>query len=88
MATAPCPREVTRLEVSDETLTFLGEGSAYAAYYVRPNTAFRIGYDVLYMNGMATATNNLGIRGDGFAKFELTGDSLYHGMSFGLETTW
>ena len=80
--------EITEQTIKDETLTFLGEGGAYVAYYVRPNTALRVGYDVLYMNGLATATNNLGIRGEGFAKFETTGDSLYHGMNFGLEMTW
>lgn len=83
---------VTREELNDETLTFLGEAGIYVAYYVRPNTALRFGYDALYMNGMATATGNAGIRGSDddiqFAKFEMTGDSLYHGMNFGLEMTW
>lgn len=79
---------LTEEDLRDETLTFLSEGGAYVAYYVRPNTALRVGYDVLYMNGVATATNNLGIRGSDFAKFEMTGDSLYHGMNFGFEMTW
>ena len=80
----------TELHLQDETLTFVGEVGAYVAYYVRPNTALRMGYDVLYMNGMATATNNLGIRGDGttFARFETTGDSFYHGLNLGFEMTW
>jgi len=87
------------LELSDETLTFLGEGNLYVAYYIRPNTSLRLGYDIIYMNGLATATNNLGIRGAQladdnrsvaaeFARFELTGDSLYHGMNVGFEFTW
>ena len=80
--------EVTRRQFNDETLTFLSEASMYMAYFVRPNTSFRVGYDVIYLNGLATATNNLNIRGDEFARFELTGDSFYHGMNLGCEFTW
>ena len=82
--------EITESNLQDETLTFLVEGGAYAAYFIRPNTSIRLGYNVMYMNGMATATNNLGILGGGteFAKFELTGDTLYHGMNLGFEMSW
>ena len=83
---------LSELDLNDETLTFLAEVGAYVSYYVRPNTAVRVGYDVVYLNGLATATNNLGIVGDGdgndFERFELTGDSLYHGMHVGFELTW
>lgn len=81
---------ITRTDVQsldDETLTFLGEANIYVAYYLRPNTSMRLGYNVLYMNGLATATNNMGLVG-GFSKFELTGDSLYHGLNFGFNVSW
>ena len=82
--------EITASNLRDETLTFLAEAGAYAAYFIRPNTSVRMGYNIMYMNGIATATNNLGILGGGteFAPFELTGDSLYHGMHLGFEMTW
>jgi hypothetical protein len=73
--------------VSDEYLAFLGEAGIYFAYYLRPNTSVRVGYDAMYINGVATATNNLGLMPE-FPKFEVTGDSLYHGMNFGFEMTW
>ena len=73
--------------LDDETLTGLVEAGVYMAYYVRPNTSFRIGYQGLYLNGVATAGENLGLIGT-FPKFELTGDSLYHGMNVGFEMTW
>lgn len=73
--------------LNDETLTFLVEAGAYVAYYIRPNTSVRFGYNGLYMNGLATAAQNIGLMGS-FPKFELTGDSLYHGMSLGFEMTW
>ena len=73
--------------LDDETLTFLSEVHVYLAYYLRPNTSVRVGYNFLYLNGMATATNNLGLQGE-FPKFELTGDSLYHGMTLGFNMTW
>ena len=80
-------RETTE-QLNDETLTFLGELNMYVAYYLRPNTSFRVGYNVLYMNGIAAALDNVGLQGTAFRKFEVTGDSFYHGMNLGLETTW
>lgn len=74
--------------LDDETLTFLGEANAYVAYYLRPNTSLRLGYNFLYLNGVATATNNIGLMGNNFPRFEVTGDALYHGMDFGFEMTW
>jgi hypothetical protein len=74
--------------LSDETLTVLGEANAYVAYYLRPNTSLRVGYNVLFLNGLAVATDNLGIYGDQFPKFEVTGNAFYHGMNFGFEMTW
>lgn len=79
--------DVTEERLNDETLTFLAETSAYVSYYVRPNTAFRFGYNALFMNGLAIASDNIGLAG-GFANFELTGNAIYHGMDFGLEMTW
>ena len=79
--------EERRETLDDETLTFMSEANAFVAYYVRPNTSLRLGYNVLYMNGMATAANNIGLIGT-FPKFEVTGDTLYHGMNCGFEMTW
>ena len=78
----------TAEELNDETLTFLSEVNVYVSYYLRPNTSFRVGYNVLYMNGLATALDNVGVQGNAFNKFELTGDSFYHGMNLGFETSW
>ena len=47
----------------------------------------RMGYNVLYLNGLATAVDNLGLAG-GFPRYETTGDALYHGLHAGLEMTW
>lgn|GEM_PF-2904704 len=74
--------------LNDETLTFLGEVNVYVAYYLKPNASIRVGYNGLYLNGMAAALDNTGLEGNKFPKFELTGDSFYHGMNLGLETTW
>lgn len=74
--------------LNDETLTFLGEVNVYVAYYLKPNTSIRFGYNALYLNGVAAALDNTGLVGNVFPKFELTGDSLYHGMNLGFESTW
>lgn len=74
-------------DLQDETLAFLGEANLYVAYYLRPNTSVRFGYSLMYLNGLATATNNAGLQGT-FPRFELTGDALYHGMNAGFNMTW
>lgn len=80
--------EVNRDEnISDTSLVFLAEGGVFAAYQVRPDTTFHIGYEVMYMTGLAVASNNIGLGGN-FVPFNLTGDALYHGMSVGFEMVW
>lgn len=74
-------------DLQDETLAFLGEANLYMAYYLRPNTSVRFGYSLMYLNGLATATNNAGLKGT-FPRFELTGDALYHGLNAGFNMTW
>ena len=73
--------------VSEETLAFVAETGLSFAYYVRPNTSFRFGYNLLFINGVATATDNLGLMG-GFPEMEVTGNSFYHGANLGYEMTW
>jgi hypothetical protein len=73
--------------LSDEYLAFLGEAGIYFAYFLRPNTSLRVGYDAMLINGLATATNNIGLFPE-FPKFEVTGNSLYMGLNVGFEMTW
>ena len=86
---ATATREMSNRQqaLRDETLAFLGEAGIFGAYYLRPNTSLRASYDLIYINGVATAVQNMALT-PAFPRFELTGDATYHGLSLGLEMTW
>lgn len=71
----------------DENLAALVEAGLVATYQVRTNLTARIAYDAMYITGIATAPQNLGLD-PGFPKYEVTGDALYHGLSMGVEMLW
>ncbi len=73
--------------VTSQNLAAVLEGGLTATYQVRTNLIARLSYDAMYVTGIATAPENLGI-GDTFPLFETTGDSLYHGLSVGFEMLW
>jgi len=72
---------------SDESLAFLAEAGLFGAYQLRPRLALRASYDVLYLSGVATAADNLGL-GPVFRPLDLEGGTLLHGASIGLEKIW
>ncbi len=74
-------------KVNSENLAAVLEGGLLATYQVRPNLLARVAYDAMYVQGIATATENLGL-GDAFPKFEVTGDTIFHGLSVGFEMLW
>ena len=59
----------------------------FAAYQVRPNLAFRVAYDVMYVTGIAIPPQNLGL-GPVFPELHVEADALFHGASFGVEKVW
>ena len=73
--------------ISSENLAVVLEGGLLATYQVRPNLLARVAYDAMYVQGIATATENLSLA-DAFPKFEVTGDSIFHGLSVGFEMLW
>ena len=74
-------------DIRDENLTVLLEAGVDATYYLRPNFGLRASYDILYLQGIGSAPDNMFL-GQTFPKYELTGDSLYHGLSMGFEMVW
>jgi len=80
-------RELVSQNLTKENLAILMEGGLVSSYQIRPNLTVRAGYDVIYINGVATAPQNAGLQ-PGFPPYEVTGDALYHGMSVGLEMLW
>lgn len=76
-----------REKVTDERLVWVIEGSLFGKYQVRPNLAFRAGYDIRYYSGLALAPVNMGFV-NGFPPMNVNGSAFYHGGTVGIETTW
>jgi hypothetical protein len=74
-------------DTDDETLTALIQTELNAAYYLRPDLALRLSYNVLYLSGIGGALENSSL-GPTFPQFTLTNSKLYHGLSTGLELRW
>ena len=73
--------------VSGQNLVAMLQGGVEAAYEVRPNLVARMAYDAMYLQGFATAAQNLGLEVN-FPRFEVTGDAIFHGLSVGLDYMW
>jgi hypothetical protein len=73
--------------VSDQQLSFVLEAGLFGKYQVRPNLAFRAGYDVMLYSSVALAPENLGLD-NGFIHLNTNGTPVYYGGYAGFETTW
>lgn len=80
-------RSADRQHLGDTSYAVLFEAGLFGAYYLRPNTSVRASYDVMLINGVANAVENLGLMGT-FPEFDVTGKALFHGASIGFEMTW
>ena len=75
-------------DIENENMVFLASGSLFGAYYLRPNLALTVSYEMMYLQGLALAPENLGYDGANFAPFNIGGDALLHGMFLGVECGW
>lgn len=80
-------RQTRFQELDNENLAAIVEVGLMASYHIRPNLSARLGYDAIYITGIATAPENLGLH-DAFRPFEVTHDALFHGLSMGVEMLW
>ncbi len=75
----------------DSDAAFVGEGGFETIFEVSERTTLRIGYQLLYVNGVALAPENfnpdfrLAVRP---VNVNHNGDVFYHGLQTGLEYTW
>ena len=74
-------------KVTDQRLSWILEAAFHAKYQVRPNLAFRSGYDFIYYANVATASDNLGFL-NGFPQLISDGPVYFHGGSVGFDATW
>ena len=74
-------------KVNKNNLAAAVEAGLSAQYQIRTNLVARVSYDALYITGIASAPENLGLAPE-WPNFEVTGDVLYHGLSVGFEMLW
>jgi len=71
-----------------DNLAFLLEGGIFASLQVHPNASLRVGYDVLFISGVAQSIGNLNLPVGSFSPMEVNDSALYHGGSLGFTMVW
>ena len=84
----PAGPTTRRESVDKDNLTFLIEGGVFASLHVHPNATIRVGYDILYLSGVAQAIGNLSLPVGSFSPMEVNDSALYHGGSVGFTMVW
>lgn len=74
-------------DLHENGVSYIGTGSILARYYLRPNFSLRAGWEFMYVTGLALAPNQVNFN-PAAAQLHVTGDSFYHGISFGTEYYW
>ncbi len=67
---------------------FLIEGGMFTTWQMSPNMTLRVGYDLLYITGLAQASGNLSLPVANFSPLQIDGDAIYHGGSVGFNVVW
>ena len=80
-----------REQTSASDVAFLGEAGAYGLYRVTPRFTLRAGYQVQYVDGIATAVRNFNTESPFGARntfIDHEGNAFMHGVNCGFEWTW
>ena len=80
--------------ISETDVAFIGEANAIAIFRVTPRLTIRGGYTVMFLDGMALASENLNVDQSPFgnvnraATLSTDGELFYHGANAGITWTW
>ncbi len=89
-ATNPSSRTTTDF-TTDATRTapgFIGDLTLLAGWNITPNFALQVGYDFLWVAGMATATRQFNLDQRDTKALDAGGQTFYNGLSFGFNGSW
>jgi hypothetical protein len=67
---------------------FVGDLTLFAGWNITPNFAFQVGYDFLWVAGMATATRQFNLDNRDNYAIDTGGQTFYNGLSFGFNGSW
>ncbi len=73
---------------SREVMSFVGGINFVGAYYLRPNIAVRAGYDLMWVNQVALATEQMTFAPSNPPDIKMGGHLFFQGGSLGLEMVW
>jgi hypothetical protein len=67
---------------------FIGDLTLMAGWNITPNFALQVGYDFLWVAGMATATRQFNLDNRDTNAIDVGGQTFYNGVSFGFYGSW
>jgi hypothetical protein len=67
---------------------FIGDLTLMAGWNITPNFALQVGYDFLWVAGIATATRQFNLDQRDTRALDAGGQTFYNGLSFGFNGSW
>ncbi|MAT71005.1 MAG: hypothetical protein CMJ58_15945 [Planctomycetaceae bacterium] len=71
-----------------ENLSFVGQVTVSGKWHFRPNMSLRMGMELLYVESIALATNQIHFTPGGSSQIANGGDNVLLGTSIGMESYW
>jgi len=88
----PIPVPTGSLSFSDRATRtapgFIGDLTLLAGWQISPNFSLQVGYDFLWVAGMATATRQFNLDNRDNNAIDAGGQTFYNGVSFGFYGSW
>lgn len=75
-------------EASRTGAGFIGDLTLFAGWQITPNFSLQVGYDFLWVAGMATATRQFNLDNRDNNAIDVGGQTFYNGLSFGFYGSW
>jgi hypothetical protein len=74
-------------DLHENGVSYLTQCGVTARYHLRPNLSLRIGWEFMYVTGLALAPNQIDFN-PATNQLHITGDSFYSGVTAGTEFYW
>lgn len=86
------PGAPTTISFSDQASRtgagFIGDLTLLAGWQIKPNFSLQVGYDFLWVAGMATASRQYNLDNRDNNAIDVGGQTFYNGVSFGFNGSW
>ena len=91
-AIIPVPFAQTPFSFADQdsqtTAGFVGDLTLLAGWQIKPNFSLQVGYDFLWVAGMASAIKQFNLDQRSSGRINTGGQTFYNGLSFGFNGSW